>query len=82
MTTFTIHAEDHLADAIRASALEAGRSINVFLKEIVGAAIGVDCQARRRPSFMNVPQRITDSGAKELLSVQDSFSKIDSELWK
>ena len=32
MTTFTIHADDTLAAAIRAAAAEAGQSINTYIK--------------------------------------------------
>lgn len=82
MTTFTIHTDDCLAEAIRAAANEAGRSINVFLKEIIGSAIGVGERSRRMPSFMNVPQRLSSKGMKELRAAQESFSEIDEELWK
>ena len=81
MTTLTIHADDYLADAIRVAAANAGNSINVFLKNLIGSALGVS-GTRRTPTFMNVTHRITESGEKELLSVQDSFSQIDEELWK
>ena len=81
MTTMTIHADDSLAEAIRAAADDAGRSINVFLKDIIGAALGVSGR-RSTPSFMKVTHRVSAAGAKELRSVQNAFSKVDEELWK
>ena len=81
MTTLTIHADDYLAEAIRTAADNAGRSINVFLKDIIGAALGVSGR-RPVPSFMKVTHRISAAGAKELRSVQGDFSKVDEELWK
>lgn len=81
MTTLTIHADDYLAEAIRAGADNAGRSINVFLKDIIGAALGVSGR-RPTPSFMKVTHRVSAAGAKELRSVQSAFSKVDEELWK
>ena len=81
MTTMTIHADDYLAEAIRTAADNADRSINVFLKDIIGSALGVSGR-RPTPSFMKVTHRVSAAGAKELRSVQDSFSKIDEDLWK
>lgn len=81
MTTLTIHADDYLADAIRVAASNAGSSINVFLKDLISSALGVS-GTRRTPSFMNVTHRLTDGGAKELLSAQAAFSQVDEELWK
>ena len=81
MTTLTIHADDCLAEAIRTAADKAGRSINVFLKETIGAALGVSGR-RPVPSFMKVTHRVSSAGAKELRSVQGAFSKIDGDLWK
>ena len=80
MTTMTIHADDYLAEAIRAAADNAGRSINVFLKDIIGSALGVS--GRRPPPFMKVAHRVSAAGARELRSVQGAFSKVDEALWK
>ena len=81
MTTLTIHADDYLAETIRTAAENAGRSINVFLKDLIGASLGVSGR-RPTPSFMKVTHRISAAGAKELRSVQGDFSKVDEELWK
>ena len=48
MTTFTIHADDALANAIRAGAVEAGQSINMFIKDVLGATLGV-FKRKKRP---------------------------------
>ena len=82
MTTFTIHTDDYLADAIRTSAASTGRSINVFLKGIITSALGVSGAIQKKPTFLNVPKRISKTSSKELLSVQSSFSTIDEDLWK
>ena len=81
MTTMTIHADDCLAEAIRAAADNAGRSINVFLKDIIGSALGVSGR-RPPPPFMKVAHRVSAAGARELRSIQGAFSKVDEELWK
>ena len=81
MATLTIHADDYLAEAIRAGADNAGRSINVFLKDIIGSALGVSGR-RPTPSFMKVTHRVSAAGAKELRSVQSAFSQVHEELWK
>jgi len=82
MTTLTLHADNHLADAIRSAADEAGRSINLFLKDLISASLGISARPRKVPTFMNVKHRLTEDGSREILSVQDSFSKIDEGLWK
>ena len=41
MTTLTIHADDDLAAAVRTAAEQSGRSINVFLKEVIASSLGV-----------------------------------------
>jgi len=76
MTALTLHADDYLADAIRTAADEAGRSINVFLKELISSSLGLSARPRKTPAFMNVKRRLTEAGSKDLLSVQDSFFKI------
>lgn len=83
MTTFTIHADDLLAEAIRAGAAEAGQSINMFIKESLGATLGLFRRKKRPlPEFFNVPERLTDEGVRELMSVQKDFEVIDEEMWK
>lgn len=82
MTTLTLHADDYLADAVRAAADDAGRSINVFLKDLIAASLGLSGRPRKVPAFMNVKHRLTKKGSLEIRSVQDSFSKVDEDMWK
>jgi len=82
VTTLTLHADDYLADAIRTAASEAGSSINVYLKDLISASLGLSGRPRKPPAFMNVRRRLTDAGAKEVSSIQGSFSSIDEDLWK
>ena len=71
MTTLTIHADDDLAAAVRTAAEQAGRSINVFLTEVIASSLGVSGK-RPPPAFMKVSHRVSAAGARELLSVQAS----------
>lgn len=83
MTTFTIHADDVLANAIRAGALEAGQSINVFIKNVLGNVLGfVKDKKRPVPDFMVVDDPLTHEEAEELLAAQKAFDVIDEEMWK
>ena len=41
MTTFTIHTDEKMADAIRQGAAEAGKSINKFIQDALGGALGL-----------------------------------------
>lgn len=83
MTTFTIHAEDALAEAIRNGAAEAGVSINKFIKDAVGAAVGlVKPRKRPLPDFFNIERPLTQEEADELRAVQKEFEVIDEEMWK
>lgn len=82
MVTMTIHADDTLADAIRQAAQDAGQSINVFIKETMGSALGVFKRKRKTPDFLlNLPT-ISQEGYDELMSVQKDFEAIDEDQWK
>ena len=83
MTTFTIHAEDDLAEAIRNGAAEAGVSINRFIKDTVGAAVGLFKRKKRPlPDFMFLGEPLSKEAADELRAVQKDFEVIDEEMWK
>ena len=82
MTTFTIHADDTLAAAIRAAAAEAGQSINTYIKNQLGAALGLlKRKERPLPDFFNITP-LSKEAADELRSVQKDFEVIDAEMWK
>ena len=82
MTTFTIHADDTLAAAIRAAAAEAGQSINTYIKNQLGAALGLlKRKERPLPDFFNITP-LSKEAADELRSVQKDFEVIDEEMWK
>ena len=83
MTTFTIHAEDELADAIRKGAAEAGVSINKFIKDIVGTSVGLFKRKERPlPDFFDIGEPLTHEEAEELRAVQKEFDVIDEDMWK
>jgi len=82
MTTFTIHAEDELAQAIRTGAADAGQSINKFIKETLGATLGIFRHKKRpMPDFLDITP-LSKEAADELRSVQKEFDVIDEEMWK
>ena len=39
-------------------------------------------ESKKRPAFMSFRYRLTDEGAKELMSAQSDFEKIDEDMWK
>lgn len=83
MTTFTIHADDDLANAIRAGAVEAGQSINMFIKNALGSTLGLfKIKKRPLPDFMVVDDPLTHEEAEELLATQKAFDVVDEEMWK
>ena len=83
MTTFTIHTDDVLAAAIRNGAAEAGQSINMFIKDVLGATLGVFKRKKRPlPDFFYIGTPLSREAAEELLSVQKDFDVIDEEMWK
>ena len=83
MTTFTIHTDDALANAIRTGAAEAGQSINVFIKNALGATLGLfKGKKRPLPDFFNIGEPLSKAAADELRSVQKDFDVIDEEMWK
>ena len=83
MTTFTIHADDALANAIRAGAVEAGQSINMFIKNALGSTLGLfKIKKRPLPDFFNCGPALSKAAADELRSVQKDFETIDEEMWK
>lgn len=83
MTTFTIHTDDVMADAIRRGAAEAGVSINRFIQNTIDSALGVF--HRRKPplpDFLTIEHPLTKEEADELRSAQKEFEVIDEEMWK
>ena len=83
MTTFTIHTDDVMADAIRRGAAEAGVSINKFIQNTVDTALGVFRRRERSlPDFLDIEHPLTKEEADELRSVQKEFDVIDEEIWK
>ena len=82
MTTFTIHADDALAAAIRSAAAEAGQSINTFIKNELGSALGLlKRKERPLPDFFNITP-LSKEAADELRAVQKDFEVSDEEMWK
>lgn len=83
MTTFTIHAEDALATAIRNGASEANQSINTFLKNVLNTTLGLAKQKERPlPDFFDFGPPLSKAAANELRAAQRDFETIDEEMWK
>ncbi len=84
MTTFTIHAEPALAEAVRRAASGADLSINKFILRMLRSALGLSRTAKKEelPSFLNVPRTLTDEEADRLLAAQEDFNRIDEDEWK
>lgn len=83
MTTFTIHTDDVMAEAIRKGAVEAGQSINKFIQTTMGVALGLFKRRNRPlPDFLQIKTKLSDEGYRELMSVQKDFETIDEEMWK
>ena len=83
MTTFTIHAEDALAAAIRNGAAEAGQSINTFIKNALNTTLGlVKRKERPLPDFFDFGPPLSKEAADELRAVQKDFEVVDEEMWK
>lgn len=84
MTTFTIHAEPEMAEALRRAAAEADLSINKYILRQLGSTLGLSrlTGKRRRLSFLDIPGAITAEDADRLLAAQSDFGRIDEEAWK
>ena len=83
MTTFTIHTDDVMAEAIRRGAAEAGFSINKFIQNAIDVTLGVfHSKERPLPDFFNIEHPLTKAEADEIRSVQKEFDVIDPEMWK
>ena len=83
MTTFTIHTDDAMAEAIRKGAVEAGQSINKFIQTTMGVALGIFKRRNRPlPDFFDIGDPISHEAAEELHSVQKDFEVIDEDMWK
>ncbi len=83
MTTFTIHTDDVMAEAIRRGAAEAGISINKFIQNAIDVTLGVfHSKERPLPDFFNIEHPLTKAEADEIRSVQKEFDVIDPEMWK
>ena len=83
MTTFTIHTDDVMADAIRKGAAEAGKSINKFIQDALGGTLGLFKRRERPlPDFFDIGKPLSKKAADELRSVQKEFDVIDEEMWK
>ncbi len=82
MTTFTIHAEDATAMALRKAALDAETSINKYILGVLNAALGLSAKKKVRPRFLDLPKTISKSDAERLRAAQVDFERIDEEMWK
>ncbi len=82
MSVITIHAEDHLAEAVRAYADRLGKSMNFAVKELLSSALGLVKPAKRRHDFSEFCGILKKSDADEIRRNLKVFDKVDAELWK
>ncbi len=82
MTTFTIHAEDATAIALRKAAMDADTSINKYILRVLNAALGLSAKKKTRPRFLDLPKTVSRADAERLHAAQADFEKIDEDMWK
>ncbi len=82
MTTFTIHAEDAMACALRKAALDAETSINKYILRVLSVSLGLSAKKKSRPRFLDVPTRLSKADVERLHSAQADFEMIDEDMWK
>ncbi len=82
MTTFTIHAEDATAMALRKAAMDAETSINKYILRVLNATLGLSAKKKTRPRFLDLPKTVTKADAARLRAAQADFEKIDGDMWK
>ncbi len=82
MTTFTIHAEEATADALRTAAKESNMSINKYILSVLNGTLGLAEKKNTRPQFLNIPHTISKTEATRLHTKQADFEQIDKEMWK
>ena len=66
MSVLTIHAEEYLADAVRAHADRMGTSVNVAAKELLASALGLLKPPRKRHDFSEFCGVLKKSEADEI----------------
>lgn len=85
VAALTFRAEEDFIEAIRAYAVERGKSVNTALKEIIAPVVGF---VKSRPTSMSRNNLarfcgvLKDVDCKELEESQKAFSTIDAEMWK
>ncbi len=82
MTTFTIHAEEVTANALRKAAAEADLSINKYILRVLNQSLGISKSKAARPRFLDIPGTISQSDFERMTNAQSAFEKIDEEMWK
>jgi len=82
MSVITIHAEDHLAAAVREYADRLGKSVNLAVKELLASALGLVKPPKRRHDFSEFCGVLGKSDADEIRRKLKVFEKVDSELWQ
>ncbi len=82
MTTFTIHAGDATAVALRKAAMDSGMSINKYILRVLDVTLGLSAKRNLRPRFLDLPKTVSKSDAERLCTAQSDFERIDEEMWK
>lgn len=82
MSVLTIHAEEYLADAVRAHADRMGTSVNVAAKELLASALGLLKPPRKRHDFSEFCGILKKGEADEIRENLKVFDEIDEDMWK
>ena len=82
MSVITIHAEDHIAVAVREYANRIGKSVNVAVKDLLAGALGLAKQPRIRHDLSDFCGILKKGEADEIRANMKCFDRIDKDMWK
>ena len=82
MSVITIHAEDHIAVAVREYANRIGKSVNVAVKDLLAGALGLAKQPRIRHDLSEFCGILKKGEADEIRANMKCFDRIDRDMWK
>ena len=82
MSVITIHAEDHIAVAVREYANRIGKSVNVAVKDLLAGALGLAKQPRIRHDLSEFCGILKKGEADEIRANMKCFDRIDKDMWK
>ena len=82
MSVITIHAEDHIAVAVREYANRIGKSVNVAVKDLLAGALGLAKQPRIRHDLSEFCGILKKGESDEIRANMKCFDRIDKDMWK